>query len=675
MKSLIIAEKPSVAKDIAHALHVPFNNGLFENDKLVISHCLGHLISIALQDNTSTTLPIIPDKFDLVINPATKEQFNILKNLMNRPDIDTIINACDAGREGEAIFRRVYEKAQCKKTIQRMWLQSMTEQSIQIAYRDRKDGKIYDNLADAAQSRAEADWLYGINGSRLVNSPVGRVMTPTLAMIVERYHLNTTFKSIPFWRIKGSFITKEGLLYVGILEQASNTEYPDRFDKKELAQALLEKIPLGQNAIVEDITKTHTKSAPSLFHLTSLQQEANKKFGFSASKTLSIAQSLYEKHKMLSYPRTDADALPEDYIDTAKSLIQLLSKDTRYTEFAKTIEANNWVVPSKAIFNDDRISDHYAIIPTSQTAGNLSEDEDKIYSLVVKRFLAVFYPPVEYTKTTRTSTIGAYLFKSTSTTIKNYGWQIVYGKEDENKENETLPLCSTSILKHVQLEEGKTKPPALYTEATLLKAMETAGKEIEDEELQSALKDKGLGTPATRAAIIEKLKENKRGAYIVQQKNSLIPTQKGIDLIKALKERFDIITSAELTGEWEYQLKQIEKGELSKQDYMRRIHQAVYDFVSAIQKNPMNTLYQSIGKCPCCNQAELQNRKFSHYCTNCDFSLNKEVAGLTLPKSAIDALLKGGKTDKLTFKSKAGKKFDAYLSIDKAQKKLVFNFA
>lgn len=681
MKTLIIAEKPSVAKDIASALGVSRFDRYYENDSLIISNCIGHLVGlhVPVADEKNTPLPIIPKVFELAIQEKTKDQYKILEKLLHRKDVENVVNACDAGREGELIFRLVYEKAACTKPMYRMWLQSMTEQAIKEAWQSRQKASQYDALADAARSRAEADWLYGINGSRLVGSSVGRVMTPTLAMVVDRYNLNQRFKAVPFFKVKGVFTTPDGQTYTGFLQQQDKTEEADRFNNKEAAQAVLTQLPLHSIVSVKNEVKSRLKKAPPLFHLTALQQEANKKFGFSAAKTLQIAQALYEQYKVLSYPRTDANALPEDYVTKAQELVGSLSKVSAYTNAAQPIMAGQWVSGQRRdIFDNAKISDHYAIIPTGRVA-QLAHDEQLIFDLVVRRFLAAFYPSAEYEQVTRLSVIGDKVFKSTGSILKMAGWLSVYGQDDDEEKEEALAPCGQSAyLSEAIIEEGKTKPPALYTEATLLKAMETAGKQVEDSELAAALKDKGLGTPATRATIIEKLKSDKAigGAYITQQKNALIPTPKGLSLIESLRGRYAPITSAELTGEWESRLKAVEQGKLGRTDYMRAIVQAVYDFSNAIKQEPIAKpeAYPSIGHCPCCNTA-LSNRKFSHQCTNCGFNISKEIAGLKLKDKDIIDLIEKGKTKKLKgFVSKAGKEFEAYLVVNKETRKVDFNF-
>lgn len=681
MKKLIIAEKPSVAKDIASVLGVNWQDGVYENDQLIISNCIGHLIELDVPElkEQGVKLPILPKKFDLSVKPQTKTQFNVLSQLMKRPDVGVVINACDAGREGELIFRWVYEKIGATKPMERMWLQSMTDDAINYAFEHRTLSKMYDALADAAKCRAESDWLYGINGSRVVKSAVGRVMTPTLAMVTDRFLANKNFIPKTFYEVVGTFKVKNGT-YEGKLQTAEKGDL--KLDDKREAEnqvAYFTKLVASQSPSITEETTLSKKQPPLLFHLTSLQQVANKQFGLSASETLTIAQALYEKHKMITYPRTDADALPTDYVEKVKST--LLKLVTAYAAIKPILEQDSVKVNNTRIFNNSKISDHFAIIPTGILTDALSEKEELIYDLIVKRFIAAFYPSAEYLKTVRYTTFSEGNFKSTGSVLKNAGWLAVYNNQDDDVSDPKLPLLQdnekTPLSCVFNVNEGVTKPPALYTEATLLKAMETAGKHIEDEAIATALKDKGLGTPATRAAIIEKLKTSKNGAYIKQDKKSLIPTEKGIQLIATLRDHYPAITSAELTGEWESKLKTVEKGGQSRNDFMREIEQEVFNFVKAFKDLPpaSSNLYASIGKCPVCGGADLINRKFSHFCGNCEFNLNKQISGLTLKDKDIKELLSTGKTKKLKgFKSKAGKVFEAVLTINKIDKKVEFDF-
>lgn len=671
MKALIIAEKPSVARDIAAALGV---GSAMENDNLVISHCIGHLVQLTYPLEQNQALPILPKEFDLKVIDTVKDQFKKLAALMKRPDVQTIINACDAGREGELIFRLVYDLVKTEKPIERMWLQSMTPEAIKTAYTSRKQGIQYQSLYDAARSRSEADWLYGINGSRAVKSAVGRVMTPTLAMVVERYEANTNFTPQTFYEVIANFAVTSGT-YQGKLSKENKDV---RFSSKEKAESIVERFKTTDPCKIEETKELKKKLPPLLFHLTGLQQEANRQFGYSAAETLAITQALYEKHKTVTYPRTDSNALPSDYLDTASQTLKSL-----VTAFpaASTIIENNWLQLDKRIFNDAMISDHFAIVPTGKSPSALTEAEQNIYDLIVKRFIAVFYPAAEYEHTSRITHVDQALFKTTGNVLTKPGWLTVYGgidKSDDGKDQLLTPVNAGELAKllEISVKAGKTKPPALFNEATLLKAMETAGKEIDNEELALVLKGKGIGTPATRAAIIEKLKQaTKAEPYLKLVKKSLVPTERGLKLIQYLRQAAPTIISPELTGEWEYKLGMVERGQLTRTNFMLEINQAVYDLVSSLPQysNPAS-VSKSLGQCPVCKQADLVDRKFSYMC-ECGFKINKEISGYTLKDKDIEAIIQNGKTHKIqSFKSKAGKDFSAVLAVDSDSKKLAFKF-
>lgn len=611
MKTLIIAEKPSVARDIAAALGV---GSQLENDTLIISNCIGHLVRLSHDTSPSTPLPILPETFTLDVIERTEDQFKKLSALINRNDVGTIINACDAGREGELIFRLVYEKLNCKKSIERMWLQSMTPEAIRDAYRNRKAGSHYQSLYDAARSRSEADWLYGINGSRAVKSAVGRVMTPTLAMVVNRYEANKNFKVSSYYEVVANFKVMAGE-YEGKLQNGTEEA---RYTTKAEATPILEQLNDIAFCKIEDFKEVKKRNAPPLFHLTSLQQEANKKFNYSAAKTLSITQALYEKHKAVTYPRTDANVLPSDYVKSAEQAIE--SMTSIYPECSPVID-NDWIAlqsGNKRIFNDAKITDHFAIVPTGKIPSELTADEKNIYELIVKRFVAVFYPAAEYNHTTRITHANQFQFKTTGNVLIKSGWLAVYGNtsdSDDDKE-ESLVMTApdeTAKLTNPSIKEGKTTPPALYNEATLLKAMETAGKDVDNDDYADSMKGKGLGTPATRASIIEKLKQaTKFEPYVKLDKKSLVPTERGTKIIHYLRQQAPSLISPELTGEWEYKLSQIERGEMARTAFMNQIHHSITDLINSLPTIEAATFNRKeVGRCPVCEEKDLIDRKFS----------------------------------------------------------------
>ena len=572
-KSLIIAEKPSVAADIARSLGgLKREKDYFEGDDYVVASAVGHLLEIKAPDGVEVkrgkwsfvNLPVIPDHFDLNPIARSEDRLKLLAKLIRRKDIDRIINACDAGREGELIFRLIVQHTKAKQPISRLWLQSMTQKAIREGFEKLRDDEQMKPLADAARCRSEADWLVGINGTRAMTAfnsqdggfyltTVGRVQTPTLTIVVEREEQIKQFISRPYFEVHAQFNVEAGQ-YPGRWFDSNfkkNDDDSERraerlWDRKQ-AEAIMQNCQ-NQRAVVTEETKPSTQSAPMLFDLTSLQREGNAKFGFSAKATLSLAQALYERHKVLTYPRTDSRALPEDYLSTVRDTLGILRDEAseRLSEItggsggnpigphAEKILSNDWVKPNKRIFNDAKISDHFAIIPTLQAPKNLSEAEAKIYDLVVRRFMAVFFPPAEFRNTTRISKIDQHHFKTEGKVMVQPGWLAIYGREAIAGENTLVAVGKNeqSTVSDIEVRDLATRPPARYTEATLLSAMEGAGKLIDNEDLREAMSGKGLGTPATRAAIIEGLiGEN----YLLRNDKSLMPTTKAFQLLTLLR--------------------------------------------------------------------------------------------------------------------------------------------
>jgi DNA topoisomerase-3 len=684
-KRLIIAEKPSVAADIARALGGFTRKGeYFESEEYVLSSAVGHLLELVLpQDHevkkgkwSFANLPVIPPHFDLAPIERTEDRLNLLLRLMKRKDIVGLVNACDAGREGELIFRYIVQHARVRKPIERLWLQSMTQQAIREGFAGLRRDKDMLPLADAAKSRSEADWLVGINGTRAMTAfnskeggfyltTVGRVQTPTLAILVEREERIRSFQPRDYWEVHARFGAAAG-------------EYPGRwfdpkFKKSDDAELKAERIPKladaeaivaacrGRTGTAAEETKPSTQFSPLLFDLTSLQREANGRFGFSARATLSLAQALYERHKVLTYPRTDARALPEDYIGTVKKTLASLGGDGEYAPFAKTILKQGWVKPTRRVFDNSKISDHFAIIPTLQAPKHLNEAEQKIYDMVVRRFLAVFYPAAEYLQTTRTTTVGKHQFRTEGRVLRNPGWLAVYGRAAQG-EKDSLPAVApdeTVRVTEIEAQANQTKPPPRYTEATLLSAMEGAGKLVEDDELRAAMEAKGLGTPATRAAIIEGLIHEE---YIHRNGKELVPTPKAFSLFFALRH-FGVseITSPELTGDWEFKLKMMEAGKLPREEFMDHIEQVTRDLVERIKTGDIpDTAFATVSApCPKCGGTVQENyRKFQ--CQKCDFSLWKVVSGREWAPEEVAELISKRFVGPLTgFRSRMGKPFAA----------------
>ncbi|EIP97354.1 DNA topoisomerase III [Opitutaceae bacterium TAV1] len=621
MKSLVIAEKPSVAADLARALgKVPKQGDVYENDTYVISSAVGHLVELEMPEDIDKkkygfwrleTLPIIPETFGLKPVESSKSRFALLKKLLARKDIDQVINACDAGREGELIFTYIYQLARSKLPVKRAWMQTMTPEGIRTAFERLRDGQQMAGLADAARCRSESDWLVGINGTRALTkrmfgsragnvASVGRVQTPTLAIIFNRELEIRNFIPRDYWRVTATFQVAKGS-YEGVYQRANykkaegdDQDRIDRIWQKALAESVLAACRPGglaekPLAAVREEKKAATQVAPRLYDLTTLQREANNRLGLPARRTLQIAQALYEKHKMITYPRTDSRALPEDYIPTCRETLQNLQGDL--APHARKALADGLVRPNKRIFNNAQISDHFAIIPTTSgsTGKNLDDMEAKVFDMIARRFVAVFYPAAEFDVTTRISTVApGHDFKTEGKVLTSAGWLAVYGKtaiddEDsgqskaENQKSKTqAPLPALSPEDNAQartadavLHSETTRPPPRYTEATLLSAMEGAGKLVDDEDLAEAMKERGLGTPATRADTIDGLINQK---YIERNQRELAPTAKAEQLLEFLTAvKAEALTQPRMTGEWEYKLRQMEHGKFSRDQFMREI--------------------------------------------------------------------------------------------------------
>ncbi|WP_281719053.1 DNA topoisomerase III [Pandoraea apista] len=715
-KALIIAEKPSVANDIARALGgFTKHDEYFENDDYVVSSAVGHLVEIGAPEDyevkrgkwSFANLPVIPPHFDLKPIAKSESRLKVLTRLIKRKDIDVLINACDAGREGELIFRLIAQHAKAKQPVKRLWLQSMTPQSIRDGFKRLRTDDDMLPLADAARSRAEADWLVGINGTRAMTAfnskgggffltTVGRVQTPTLSIVVEREEKIRKFVSRDYWEVKAEFVASAGF-YEGRWFDPSfkrNEFDPEQRDSRLWSVAAAESVVAavrGKHGTVTEESKPTSQLSPLLFDLTSLQREANSRFGFSAKNTLGLAQALYEKHKVLTYPRTDARALPEDYLDTVKETMAVLKESNNYHQFADQVLRKDWVKPNKRIFDNSKISDHFAIIPTLQAPKNLSEPEQKLYDLVVKRFLAVFFPAAESLVTTRITEVVGHHFKTEGKVLVNAGWLAIYGKEgagdgkdskDGKEEQPNLVPVAKDEKVGVDKVEAvglQTKPPARYSEATLLSAMEGAGKLVEDGELREAMAGKGLGTPATRAAIIEGLLTEK---YLVREGRELHPTAKAFQLMTLLRGLgVDELTLPELTGEWEAKLSQIERGGLKRDEFMHEIAQMTQTIVKRAKEYDSDTIpgdYATLTTpCPHCGGVVKENyRRFA--CTNCSFSISKIPGGRQFEIPEVEELLKNKTIGPLSgFRSKMGRPFSAILKLspdDEMGYKLEFDF-
>ena len=736
-KTLVIAEKPSVAQDIVRAL-TPIagkfdkHDEHFENDTYVVTSAVGHLLEIQAPEEFDVKrgkwsfahLPVIPPHFDVKPMDKTKTRLNAIVKQAKRKDVGAFINACDAGREGELIFRLIQQYSKVKLPVQRLWLQSMTPQAIRDGFASLRSDQQMLPLADAARCRSEADWLVGINGTRAMTAfnsrdggffltTVGRVQTPTLSVVVEREEKIRKFISRDYWEVHASFAAQAGDYNAKWFDPAwkraaanaaaGNEEIDaelraDRLWSQREAQAIADAVRGKQGTVTEE-SKPTTQASPLLFDLTSLQREANGKFGFSAKTTLSIAQSLYERHKALTYPRTDSRALPEDYVPVVKQTFEMISASSmkHLAPHARTALEGNYISKSKRIFDNAKVSDHFAIIPTLLAPHGLSEAEQKIYDLVVRRFMAVFFPSAEYQITTRITTVAPHSFKTEGKVLVKPGWLAIYGKEaaeevkdgDEKSPGNLVPVKPGEQVKAeaVDLKGLKTRPPARYSEATLLGAMEGAGKTVEDDELREAMQEKGLGTPATRSSIIEGLIAEK---YMLREGRELIPTAKAFQLMTLLRGLgVEELSKAELTGEWEYKLAQMEHGKLSRESFMADIAAMTERMVRKAKEYDRDTVpgdYATL-QAPCPNCGGIVKENYRRYtCTGksgaeegCGFSFGKTPAGRTFEVAEVEQFLRDRKIGPLDgFRSKAGWPFTAEMVIkfDEETKnyKLEFDF-
>ena len=751
MKTLVIAEKPSVAQDIVRALtptagKFDKHDEHFENDTYVVTSAVGHLVEIQAPEEfdvkrgkwSFANLPVIPPHFDLHPMDKTKTRLNAIVKQAKRKDVGAFINACDAGREGELIFRLIQQYSKVKLPVSRLWLQSMTPQAIRDGFASLRTDKQMLPLADAARCRSEADWLVGINGTRAMTAfnsrdggffltTVGRVQTPTLSVVVEREEQIRKFISRDYWEIHATFAAAAGAYPAKWFDPkwkkaaanaaAGNTDEVDAELKADRvwtareAQAIADAVR-GQSATVTEESKPTTQASPLLFDLTSLQREANGKFGFSAKTTLSIAQSLYERHKALTYPRTDSRALPEDYVPVVKDTFTMLAGSgmKHLAPYAAMAIKGNYVKPSKRIFDNAKVSDHFAIIPTLQAPSGLSEAEQKVYDLVVRRFMAVFFPSAEYQVTTRISAVNVaskeHCFKTEGKVLVKPGWLAIYGKEaaeevadakDGDKGQSLVPVAPGEKVKTETVDPKglKTRPPARYSEATLLGAMEGAGKTVEDDELREAMQEKGLGTPATRSSIIEGLIAEK---YMLREGRELIPTAKAFQLMTLLRGLgVEELSKAELTGEWEYKLNQMEQGKLSRETFMAEIAAMTERMVKKAKEYDRDTIpgdYATLAApCPNCGGVVKENyRRYtcvgrpadrapaqSDTDVGCGFSFGKTPAGRTFEVAEVEQFLRDKKIGPLDgFRSKAGWPFTAEMVIkfdeDTKNYKLEFDF-
>ena len=715
-KKLVITEKPSVARDIAKALGGFKARGkVFDRDDMIICSAAGHLVELCMPEDLDKkkygfwrleALPILPETFQLKPSRSdgTKGRFSkkkapdetageggselldIIKREAKRKEIGGIVNACDAGREGELIFTYIMKYLGIGKSAERLWLQSMTPASIREGFSHLLPGDRKAGLADAAMCRSEADWLVGINATRAFTvrlfgrkvkeiANLGRVQTPTLALLVEREKAIQAFVSRDYWIIRGIFEVAEDT-YEGVWIREHFKKQPgdpddraDRIWSKTMADEIAARCT-GKSAVATDKAKETREAPPTLFDLTTLQREANRRFGLSARSTLTATQSLYEKHKVLTYPRTDSKCLPEDYPAEVSRILSSL--DGVYAPLAQRIADPSRAQMAKRIFDNSRISDHFAIIPTGETPQGLTNLEQKVYDLVVRRFLAAFMDSAVWKIVERTTRVGEDTFRTTAKVLARVGWREAFGKDEEAEPDvgiaSHLPALGDNhgiLTRKVELDECRTNPPPRYNDATLLAAMETAGKLLDDETLAEAMKERGLGTPATRAETIEKLIS---AHYVTRERRDLVPTSKAMSLISLLSAiPVQELVSPTLTGEWENKLLLMEKNKLSRPDFMRDIMQFTAQIVEKARGFDMDTGFEDskpFGKCPKCG-VPLREKLKAYECTGCDFKLYKTVSQRLITKDEAIELMEKREIGPLDgfFSFKIRKPFSARLRL------------
>ncbi len=701
-KALIIAEKPSVARDLARALgKFRDEKDYFENDHYVISSAVGHLVEMVPPEGAEVkrgkwniqNLPVLPEHFDLVPIEKNKSRLNVLKRLIKRADVTEIIDACDAGREGELIFRNIIRWTGTKKPTRRLWLQSMTADAIRTGFEQLRSEQEMQPLADAARSRAESDWLVGINATRALTSfnsrtggfqktAAGRVQTPTLAILAAREEKIRSFKPRTYFEVHGEFGVQAGS-YRGrwfdehFSKGAEEDARAERIWNRERA-AEIERKCSGKVGQITEEKKPTTQASPQLYDLTTLQREANGRFGLSARRTLQLAQALYEKHKVLTYPRTDSRYLPEDNLAQVRKVMSTFA-DPSLAPHAQKALRQDWVKPTKRVFNNARVSDHHAIIPTGTSAAHLDEFERKIFDMVARRTIAVFYPPAQFEVTTRITRVETEPFKTEGKIIVDPGWLAVYGREAAGADEQAVVPVSpneTAQVLGIEIKENETKPPARFNEATLLSAMEGAGKLVEDEELREAMRERGLGTPATRAQVIEGLLLD---GYIERKGKELVVTAKGLSLITLLRNlHTDVLCKPEMTGEWEFRLKEMAHGKLDRRHFMADIRDLTKEIVEKVRNFRGETIegeYAIIkAKCPSCGGGPIREDYKTFRCANCDWLMWKTMASRQFEPEEVQELLTKRRVGPLQgFRSKMGRPFEAVVKLGE-DKKPQFDF-
>jgi DNA topoisomerase-3 len=705
-KTLVIAEKPSVGQDLARVLTGPFKKGegWLEGPEHVITWAVGHLVQLAEPDEYDPKfkrwrmedLPIVPDRFKLVVrDERSRKQMSVVTKQIGRDDIDEVVNACDAGREGELIFAYLYEKAKGKKPVNRLWLKSMTSAAMKEAFTALRPADEFARLEQAARSRSEADWIVGMNATRAATIrlrssfdgavSLGRVQTPTLAIIARREEEIKAFVPEPYWLVDAAFEADGKRNYAGRFHAGAKP----RIATADEATAIVAACEGKPGKITKLEKKEQREKAPMLYDLTTLQREANNRYGFSAKRTLGAAQRCYEEHKALTYPRTNSRYLPSDMVAEIKPIAELVGSQPEYRAGAEYVTGLD-LLPLARVVNDEKVTDHHAIIPTrsEHKLDKMSSDDRRIYDMVARRFLAVFHPEAVFENTRVETTIGegddGHVFRTRGKLLVVPGWRGVYdevaaadarppkGEEDEGADQQLPKLESDEIVKTTKIasERKETKPPRRYSDASLLGAMETAGKLVDDEELREAMKESGIGTPATRAAIIERLITV---GYVERDARALVATEKGLNVVRLLDAH--MLTSPELTGSWEHRLGKIERGEDSREKFMGDIAGFAQETVKKLDETLKDVRIPraKLGPCPVCGHEIGENRKgyscWAREDPGCGFVIWKSKAGKTLTVPVARELIKTGYTEKQVtgFRGRSGRSFRAHLAMSQTE--------
>ncbi|MFZ1155777.1 MAG: DNA topoisomerase 3 [Solirubrobacteraceae bacterium] len=723
-KTLVIAEKPSVGRDLARVLPGPFakQEGWLEGPDYVVTWAVGHLVQLAEPDEYDAKykrwrmpdLPIVPSKFKLVVrDERSRKQMSVVTAQLGREDVAQVINACDAGREGELIFAYLYEKAKAKKPVQRLWLNSMTTAAMKSAFESLRPAEDFALLEQAARSRSEADWIVGMNATRAATIrlkssfdgavSLGRVQTPTLAIVARREEEIKAFVPEPYWLVDATFDPGPldgagesdaadadangaeaggGRVYEGRFHMGSKP----RIATEQEALAIVEACEGKQGTITKLDKKEQRERAPMLYDLTSLQREANTRYGFSARRTLGAAQRLYEEHKALTYPRTNSRYLTTDMVEEIKPTAELVGGQSEYAKAAAYVTGLD-VLPLARVVNDEKVTDHHAIIPTraEHAVDRMGDDDKRVYDMVVRRFLAVFHPEAVFENTRVETTVlpaggdaGGCVFRTRGKLLLVPGWRGVYGQmpseaksaaeEDEGSDQQLPKLNEGEEAQTLEIASVRkeTKPPRRYSDASLLGAMETAGKLVDDEETREAMKDSGIGTPATRAAIIERLIQV---GYVEREARSLVATDKGLNVVRLLGEH--ALTSPDMTGQWEHRLEKIERGEDSRERFMGDIAGFAELTVKELDEKLKDVRIPraNLGPCPVCGHDIKENRKgYSCWARDdpgCGFVIWKGKSGKQLSVAIARELIRSGNTSKAVtgFKARSGRSFRAHLAL------------